>query len=1345
MFNISKSQLVADFLLTMVASALFGQQSNPVITSVSPVTDQGSPTIMIDGSNFGTLPSADLSAPGDTRFLRISGPALCVGSNCTGNWNAGYIDDACKLTIGSWSGSQIVISATGIGGSTGCPLFPGNNLTVRVWNPANPSGPFASAQAQVINQGVVPVVNSVSPNYGRKSGGGTVTIWGSGFTGATAVWFGPYLASIYTVESDSSIVATVPQASTAEGVQVSVANPSGTWQPPVDCVLQTGVGCVGPYFFMSGIFGQHSNTVPVNVSCSEGSSGFSCTSNGQTFGIGPVTGPKLACLGMPQDPNVDFNVTITGSAVVQTNGDFGLSTNFGLPTAFVGEGSVTLHSLQLAVQVGGTLSETYQLPIPLGPLVPCVDDLYLVFNPSVSAGGTFTLSANNLSLVTNASWVDGQGQIDALPSIICSGAPITLSNVVSCVDFQPSSQADLSLSYIQELRFQVGDDDLNAGVGLKLGLSAGSDPNLNPSPLYVDACTAVAWEATAAIPPVPPLNAGGTLVGPYNIYASEPYASLECALGPVLPQTTSTTTSLASSENPSVAGNAVTFTVVVRPTPDGGTVGFSDNGTTISGCGTNSLSAGRTACTLTYSSVGSHSIMATYSGDTSYLSSASRTLRQVVTTAAAQTATALASSANPSVAGSAVTFTATVSPTPDGGTAAFTDSGSTISGCGANSLSAGKATCMVTYSGAGSHSIVATYSGDTKYLGSTSSTLTQVVIAAAAQTTTALTSSANPSVAGSPVTFTATVSPAPDGGTVGFTDNGATLTGCGASPLNAGKATCKVTYSSAGSHSIVATYSGDANYLSSTSTALTQVVNGALTITTSTLPTATVGTAYSATVGISGGTPPYTFSWSGTLPAGLYFWSPPTLSGTPQAGGVYSFPVTVSDSSNPVQKVTQTISITVEPTSALAVTTSSVPNGQLGTPYSASIQAAGGCPPYTWSSTQLPPGLNVNPSSGLISGTPSASGLFSVTVTVTDTCNGLAADSYTVTISNPTPVGSGTLTTQFTPNGNLLVAISCVPNSSQVSCWAVGSANGNIPIILFSSDAGQTWSSETPPAGVGGLYSISCPTLNVCYAGASAQGSAVIMTTDGANWTALTTPSNSPGAGSISCPNISTCFVTGGDGVGSNQRIMYTTDSGSNWTVLYTCANCGQPTVTGNNYVFEGSGIYCPTQQICYASGSSYSESGGFVVGGAVLSTTDGGTTWVVTTLNGTDQLLDITCTSSTQCWVVGEPESGQLDYPYVASTSDGSNWQVQGAPVTGYGTGGILIGGISCITQSACMVTDCLAAQAYSTNNGGAGWLTYVVPNGAGTLAGTSCVSSGECWLVTQSGGIFATLVSLQ
>jgi Bacterial Ig-like domain (group 3)/Glycine rich protein len=80
----------------------------------------------------------------------------------------------------------------------------------------------------------------------------------------------------------------------------------------------------------------------------------------------------------------------------------------------------------------------------------------------------------------------------------------------------------------------------------------------------------------------------------------------------------------------------------------------------------------------------------------------------------------------------------------------------------------------------------------------------------AASTTTTLASSTNPAVVGAAVTYKASVSPAPEGGTVTFFDGSSTIGGCAAVPVVAGTATCSTTYNAVGSHQVTAAYSGDA-------------------------------------------------------------------------------------------------------------------------------------------------------------------------------------------------------------------------------------------------------------------------------------------------------------------------------------------------------------------------------------------------------------------------------------------------------------------------------------------------------------------------------------------------------
>jgi len=101
------------------------------------------------------------------------------------------------------------------------------------------------------------------------------------------------------------------------------------------------------------------------------------------------------------------------------------------------------------------------------------------------------------------------------------------------------------------------------------------------------------------------------------------------------------------------------------------------------------------------------------------------------------TTTTLSSSLKPATVGAPVTYTAEVIPTSATGTVDFKDAGTTITGCGAQTITAGEARCLLAggYAVAGSHSITAVYSGDGNYKTSTSATLTQIVEAELAGST----------------------------------------------------------------------------------------------------------------------------------------------------------------------------------------------------------------------------------------------------------------------------------------------------------------------------------------------------------------------------------------------------------------------------------------------------------------------------------------------------------------------------------------------------------------------------------------------------------------------------------
>lgn len=193
------------------------------------------------------------------------------------------------------------------------------------------------------------------------------------------------------------------------------------------------------------------------------------------------------------------------------------------------------------------------------------------------------------------------------------------------------------------------------------------------------------------------------------------------------------------------------------------------------------------------------------------------------------TSTTVTSSPNPSVFGQSVTFTATV--TSSGGipvgTVTFTE-GSTVLASNVVVDGFGHAAFSTAALAVGSHTITASFSGNAPWENSSGSDSASPQVVNKDATTTTVSSSANPSVFSQPVTFTATVTANTPGsgiptGTVTFKNGSTTL---GTSNLDGtGQATFTISTLAVGSASITASYNGDSNFNTSTSSALTQTVN----------------------------------------------------------------------------------------------------------------------------------------------------------------------------------------------------------------------------------------------------------------------------------------------------------------------------------------------------------------------------------------------------------------------------------------------------------------------------------------------------------------------------------------
>ena len=348
--------------------------------------------------------------------------------------------------------------------------------------------------------------------------------------------------------------------------------------------------------------------------------------------------------------------------------------------------------------------------------------------------------------------------------------------------------------------------------------------------------------------------------GGASSFATSASASVNASV--LTPAAPATTTTVSASADPALATDLLVLAAAVSSSAPGvpaGTVTFQDQSSAPpSLLGSAPVQNGLAVVPGVSLGAGLHSVVASYSsGDGSFAPSAG-TLAEVVNSATAlSTSIDVSSSANPSVYGQTVSFSAAVA----GGTGSPTGTVTFSTGAmsATVSLNAENTAVFTTAALSGNVVMSATYSGDGTNTGSTAF-LEQAFNLAS--TTTALAVDPNPSLAGWTVTFTATVTVAAPGvgtpsGTVSFVaDNSQVL--CSAATLaSGGTATCSTSGLVLGSHAITATYVGDTNFVASSASILANVVQPApQTITFGPLPNRTFGSGpFGLTATASSGLP----------------------------------------------------------------------------------------------------------------------------------------------------------------------------------------------------------------------------------------------------------------------------------------------------------------------------------------------------------------------------------------------------------------------------------------------------------------------------------------------------------
>jgi len=728
-----------------------------------------------------------------------------------------------------------------------------------------------------------------------------------------------------------------------------------------------------------------------------------------------------------------------------------------------------------------------QLPVQNGVAI-CNTNFSQVGSYSIGtiySGDVYTAQSGGSLLLTVAKCAVGI-YVAADPSNPANGAPVTLGALVIGATGVPAPTGTVTIS------------DGNTALAT---LPLASDFSVH---LVVPSGT---------LPPLPP---GTHTIG--AVYNGDANYGVSQALPVTVVMTGKPLTTTVVTAPAAQIGIPVKITAAVSSagsaTP-GGTVDFANGSTPVAGCTGVALQNSAAVCGATFAQVGTITINASYAGDT-YTAASKGSLQLAI--GKGSPLVALGASPTSAAAGAAVTLNASVTGAPGvtapSGTVAFTDGGAPL---GTAALGVDGHASLVVPSGSvpaltpGTHTIGASYGGDSNYLAASAA----AVSVAVSKAPTVVTLSSTPAQISQPVKITAAVSVSTAGGTVDFSAASGPLAGCTGLPLQNGAAVCNTSFPQTGTVTIGASYSGDTNLSPGTASLQLTVGKcspGAYLASSPSSPAygtvLTLGALVLGATGVPNPTGTVTFSDGPTTLATLTLGSDgratllaPSASAAALASGTHTITAVYNGDANYLSATAPTLAVTISKaatTLTLAVSPDSPTAGQAVNLIATSSPAGSGTVAFSNGANAIVGCIGVLSQNGTASCSTSfpQAGAFAITASYSGDLNtGPASTTIQLTVGQPPKLAPSNITLAYTPTAPVFgapvtISTSVAPASSgPAPSGTVVFSDGTSPLGTAPlSASGQA--SLTAPAGTIAALAAGNHSITAVYSGDSSYANA---------------------------------------------------------------------------------------------------------------------------------------------------------------------------------------------------------------------------------------------------------------